>query len=174
MNYLFFSFRHYGTNRAPMSLSFDTSWLLSNKGFTRELATWMRKILLDHSDVYFVTHLQVWKNALKKDTTGPKTLWSRIWIHRMNRLNAYLENMLLRLNVTSKRFWPVCEKKYPCIFELIFTSWFWIAALIYIHKYLINHSNFSNIFQIKNSSWKGMCPTFPLSYVEPQVISVAR
>lgn len=51
--------RHYGTNRAPMSLSFDTSWLLSNKGFTRELATWMRKILLDHGDVYFVTHLQV-------------------------------------------------------------------------------------------------------------------
>merc|ERR1712203_538417 len=31
----------------------------SNKGFTRELATWMRKILLDHGDVYFVTHLQV-------------------------------------------------------------------------------------------------------------------
>ena len=80
MNYLFFSFRHYGTNRAPMSLSFDTSWLLSNKGFTRELATWMRKILLDHSDVYFVTHLQVWK-------------------------------------------------KNPCIFELIFTCWFWIAVL---------------------------------------------
>jgi len=51
--------RHYGTNRAPLSLSFDTSWLLSNKGFTRELATWMRKILLDHGDVYFVTHLQV-------------------------------------------------------------------------------------------------------------------
>jgi len=51
--------RHYGQNRAPLSLSFDTAWLKVNKGFTRELANWMRKILLDHSDVYFVTHLQV-------------------------------------------------------------------------------------------------------------------
>lgn len=112
MNYLFFSFRHYGTNRAPMSLSFDTSWLLSNKGFTRELATWMRKILLDHSDVYFVTHLQVWKkpkNALKKATMRPKTLWSHTVFH--HRMNTYLENICLDLNVTSKRFWPHCEKK---------------------------------------------------------------
>ena len=42
-------------------MSFDTAWLKVNKGFTKELAAWMRKILLDHSDVYFVTHLQVRK-----------------------------------------------------------------------------------------------------------------
>ena len=60
INYLF---RHYGSNRAPLSLSFDTAWLKVNKGFTKELAAWMRKILLDHSDVYFVTHLQVRKKT---------------------------------------------------------------------------------------------------------------
>ena len=51
--------RHYNTNRAPLSLSFDTAWLQVNKGFTKELAKWMRMLLLDHSDVYFVTNLQV-------------------------------------------------------------------------------------------------------------------
>merc|ERR1711935_723591 len=51
--------RHYGNNRAPLSLSFDTAWLKVNKGFTKELAKWMRKILIDHSDVYFVAQLQV-------------------------------------------------------------------------------------------------------------------
>lgn len=51
--------RHYGTNRAPLSLSFDTAWLKTNKGFTKELAKWMRETLADHSDVYFVTQLQV-------------------------------------------------------------------------------------------------------------------
>ena len=52
-------FRHYGTNRAPLSLSFDTAWLRVNKGFTKVLRNWMRKLVLDHSDVYFVTNLQV-------------------------------------------------------------------------------------------------------------------
>ena len=51
--------RHYSTNRAPLSLSFDTAWLKVNKGFTKELAKWIRSLLLDHSDVYFVTNLQV-------------------------------------------------------------------------------------------------------------------
>merc|ERR1739838_696292 len=35
--------RHYGNNRAPLSLSFDTAWLKVNKGFTKEFAEWKEK-----------------------------------------------------------------------------------------------------------------------------------
>ena len=52
-------FRHYGSNRAPLSLSFDAAWLEVNKGFTKVLSDWIEKILSSHSDVYFVTELQV-------------------------------------------------------------------------------------------------------------------
>lgn len=51
--------RHYGTNRAPLILGFEAAWLETNKGFTRELAKWIRDTLADHSDVYFVTQIQV-------------------------------------------------------------------------------------------------------------------
>jgi len=51
--------RHYGQNRAPLSLSFDTAWLQVNKGFTRILQEWIRDKLSSQSDVYFVTELQV-------------------------------------------------------------------------------------------------------------------
>jgi len=51
--------RHYGTNRAPMNLGFDAAWLEVNKGFARELEKWIRDTLADHSDVYFVTQIQV-------------------------------------------------------------------------------------------------------------------
>merc|ERR1712083_198232 len=51
--------RHYGTNRAPLSLSFDPSWLISNKDFDTTLADWMNHILTTYTDVYFVTELQV-------------------------------------------------------------------------------------------------------------------
>ena len=54
-----FLFRHYSTNRAPLILGFDAAWLEINKGFTRELAGWIRDTLADHSDVYFVTQIQV-------------------------------------------------------------------------------------------------------------------
>ena len=57
--YKLFHFRHYGSNRAPLSLGFDAAWLKVNKGFTRELEQWIRDKLADHSDVYFVTQLQV-------------------------------------------------------------------------------------------------------------------
>jgi len=50
---------HYSTNRAPLSLSFDPSWLISNKGFDDELASWMQEILSTYTDVYFVTEVQV-------------------------------------------------------------------------------------------------------------------
>ena len=51
--------RHYGTNRAPLSLSFDPSWLISNKGFTEVLDEWMTYVATTYNDVYFVTELQV-------------------------------------------------------------------------------------------------------------------
>jgi len=51
--------RHYGSNKAPLSLSFDPSWLISNKGFDNILKDWMDSVLLTYSDVYFVTELQV-------------------------------------------------------------------------------------------------------------------
>ena len=51
--------RHYGSNRAPLSLSFDPSWLISNKGFDDTLSEWMSFILATYTDVYFVTEIQV-------------------------------------------------------------------------------------------------------------------
>ena len=51
--------RHYGTNRAPLSLSFDPSWLISNKGFTEVLDEWMTFVATTYNDVYFTTELQV-------------------------------------------------------------------------------------------------------------------
>jgi hypothetical protein len=51
--------RHYSTNRAPISLSFDPAWLISNKGFDDELASWMGHILTTYTDAYFVTETQV-------------------------------------------------------------------------------------------------------------------
>lgn len=47
-----------------MILGFDAAWLEINKGFTRELEHWIRDILADHSDVYFVTQIQVRKNGV--------------------------------------------------------------------------------------------------------------
>ena len=51
--------RHYQTNRAPLSLSFDAAWLNVNKGFTKVLADWVKEILEEHNDVYFLTGQQV-------------------------------------------------------------------------------------------------------------------
>jgi len=51
--------RHYSTNRAPLSLSFDPAWLISNKGFDDTLSEWMSDTLTTYSDVYFVTEFQV-------------------------------------------------------------------------------------------------------------------
>jgi len=51
--------RHYGTNRAPLSLSFDSAWLLANQGFADVLEEWMGAVLGTYNDVYFVTELQV-------------------------------------------------------------------------------------------------------------------
>jgi len=59
--------RHYGSeqpsNRAPLSLSFDPSWLLPGQGvrkdFVNVLDKWMTEILTAYNDVYFVTELQV-------------------------------------------------------------------------------------------------------------------
>lgn len=51
--------RHYSTNRAPISLSFDPSWLISNKGFDDVMSEWMSSIITLYPDVYFVTETQV-------------------------------------------------------------------------------------------------------------------
>jgi len=51
--------RHYTTNKAPLSLSFDPSWLISNKGFDEVLDAWMEEVLTTYNDAYFVTGLQV-------------------------------------------------------------------------------------------------------------------
>ena len=51
--------RHYATNKAPLSLSFDASWLKINKGFLDVLDEWMDHVLLTFNDVYFVTEVQV-------------------------------------------------------------------------------------------------------------------
>jgi len=51
--------RHYMTNRAPLSLSFDASWLQLNKGFTEVLSKFIQETLENYSDVYFVTETQV-------------------------------------------------------------------------------------------------------------------
>ena len=56
--------RHYGTNRAPLSLSFDPGWLQVNKGFAKVLKEWIREKLSSQSDVYFVTQLQVGLNLI--------------------------------------------------------------------------------------------------------------
>jgi hypothetical protein len=51
--------RHYTTNKAPLSLSFDPAWLISNKGFDDTFSQWMSHVLSTYNDVYFVTELQV-------------------------------------------------------------------------------------------------------------------
>jgi hypothetical protein len=51
--------RHYTTNKAPLSLSFDPAWLISNKGFDDTFSQWMGHVLATYNDVYFVTELQV-------------------------------------------------------------------------------------------------------------------
>ena len=51
--------RHMTTNRAPLSLSFNPAWLISQEGFVEAVDEWMTEVARKHSDVYFVTHQQV-------------------------------------------------------------------------------------------------------------------
>jgi|ERR1740124_172302 len=50
--------RHYKSNKAPLSLSFNPFWLTSNKGFVEVFENWMDKILAEYNDVYFVNTFQ--------------------------------------------------------------------------------------------------------------------
>jgi len=50
--------RHYSTNRAPLSLSFNPFWLYSNKGFIEVFENWMDSVLARYKDVFFVTNYQ--------------------------------------------------------------------------------------------------------------------
>ena len=60
--------RHYETNRAPLALTFSPAWLLardkkrtnrSENPFVDTLAEWMADLLKKHTDVFFVTKLQI-------------------------------------------------------------------------------------------------------------------
>ena len=51
--------RHYSSNRAPLSLSFDAAWLQSNPKFARTIGDWMDEVRTEYNDVYFVNHVQV-------------------------------------------------------------------------------------------------------------------
>ena len=53
---------HSGTNRAPLGLHFDASWLKSNEGFTEELTRFLDE-KLDEGSVYVVTMEQVRKTV---------------------------------------------------------------------------------------------------------------
>ena len=50
--------RHYSTNRAPLSLSFNPFWLYSNKGFIEVFENWMDSVLARNKNVFFVTNYQ--------------------------------------------------------------------------------------------------------------------
>jgi len=51
--------RHYKTNKAPLSLSFNPSWLVQNPDFVDVIADWMDEVLAAYKDVYFTTDFQL-------------------------------------------------------------------------------------------------------------------
>jgi hypothetical protein len=51
--------RHYKTNKAPLSLSLNPSWLIQNPDFVQVIADWMDSVLATNQDVYFVTEFQL-------------------------------------------------------------------------------------------------------------------
>ena len=51
--------RHYKTNKAPLSLSFNPSWLVQNPDFVEVITDWMDSILATYKDVYFTTDFQL-------------------------------------------------------------------------------------------------------------------
>ena len=52
---------HFETNRAPLGLHFDASWLKSNEGFTKELTKFLDEVL--DRGAYIVTMEQVRKTV---------------------------------------------------------------------------------------------------------------
>jgi len=91
--------RHYTSNKAPLSLSFDPAWLISNKGFDDILASWIQSILSTYSDVYFVTSLQViqWM----QNPTGTQALRD-------------FQEWKEKCQVKDQ---PLCSRPYPCPLE---------------------------------------------------------
>jgi len=51
--------RHYKTNKAPLSLSFNPSWLMAQEGFVDAVDEWISDILKNHRDVFFVQGREV-------------------------------------------------------------------------------------------------------------------
>jgi len=89
--------RHYQTNRAPLSLSFDAAWLKVNKGFTEELAEWMVEVLGEHNDVYFVSQLQVIQ-----------------WVQNPTDINSLRDFAEWKEKCDIKQGQPYCSLPNPC------------------------------------------------------------
>ena len=51
--------RHYKTNRAPLSLSFNPSWLIQNPDFVQVISDWMDSVLSSYPEAYFMTEFQL-------------------------------------------------------------------------------------------------------------------
>jgi hypothetical protein len=47
------------TNKAPLSLSFNPSWLVQNPDFVQVIEDWMDSVLATYKDVYFTTDFQL-------------------------------------------------------------------------------------------------------------------
>ena len=50
--------KHYESNRAPLSLSFDAAWLEAVPDFAKTIGDWMKEVQNEYNDVYFVTSTQ--------------------------------------------------------------------------------------------------------------------
>ena len=118
--------RHYQTNRAPLSLSFDAAWLQVNKGFTRVLADFVSELLEEHNDVYFLTETQV------------ITLWLVLrdgwWM-----VSVIISGVTIRPSGGDNKVsvgWPDCTTSYLCLRYLTL---------------LINSNNLTHLIKLENN-----------------------
>ncbi|TRY72028.1 hypothetical protein TCAL_13698 [Tigriopus californicus] len=88
--------RHYSTNRAPLSLSLDASWLQANPDFAKTIGTWMDEVLSEFNDVYFVNHVQVIQ-----------------WMQNPVSINALRDFEEWKTNCNNKGQ-PLCSLPNPC------------------------------------------------------------
>lgn len=87
---------HYTTNRAPLSLSLDASWLQANPNFAKTIGTWMDEVLAEFNDVYFVNHVQVIQ-----------------WMQNPVPINALRDFEEWKTNCNNKGQ-PLCSLPNPC------------------------------------------------------------
>ena len=101
--------RHYNTNRAPLSLSFDASWLVINKGFLDVLDEWISDINSDYSDAYFVTHLQVLQWIMNPTSTQG--------IRNVFKLKSYFIYSFFRVERLQRMEEQVCGEGSSSVFS---------------------------------------------------------